>query len=102
MSEKMKKILCRAGYFERLPREKEDSLHTNGTPPEGVFWWYNSGPGPVFYAYYVNDEEIDLKDAELFLRYKHYRTMKACAVIGTVCAVVCAVCLVLFVRALGL
>lgn len=85
MSEKMKKILCRAGYFERLPKEKEDNLHVNGAPPEGVFWWYNSGPGPFQYAYYVNDEEIDLKDAELFLRCRHYRTMKVCAVIGTVC-----------------
>ena len=86
MSDKMKKLLCQAGYFERLPREDEAKLHSaEFGVPEGVFCWYNNGPGPAFYGYYVDDEKIEWKDAELFLRQKHYRTMKTCAVICTVC-----------------
>lgn len=87
MSDKMKKLLCKAGYFERLPKEEEMKVHPEHGIPEGVFCWYNEGPGPAYCAYYVNDEEIDLKDVELFLRQKHYRAMKTCAVICTVCLV---------------
>lgn len=98
MNEKTKKLLCKAGYFERLPKEEEMKIHPERGIPEGVFCWYNEGPGPAYYAYYVKDEEIDLKDAELFLRQKHYRAMKVCAVIGAACAVVGAVCFALITR----
>ena len=45
-------------------------------------------PTGNYFAYRINDEEIDPEDVKLFLRARQTRTLG-------ICAVICAVCMIL-------
>ena len=86
-----KRYLCKLGYFKesRLLEEEERRLNFQDENEDLILINHPLGN---YFAYRINDEEIDTEDVRLFLRARLTRTLG-------ICAVICAVCMILITLA---